>query len=245
MVFFICCMLMLVSAAVVYSFYKRGRKNEKEVGEVIREAVQEPSKICGEETGKSAAELTEEIQIDFERLREINTDIAGWIVFHNQRVNHPLVQTDDNSYYLTHSFRRAENRGGSIFLDCRNSSFEDRNVVVYGYNIPGSAMFISLKDVFHKKCREEEDSDLIYLFDTDHRLRKYKIFSRYIVEKKDYCITTLFRNDVEYAEFLGAIQARGYGETAVAVTPDDHILTLSTCVGVFGRRKKVVHAKLL
>lgn len=236
---------MLISAAVVFSYHKNARENEKEVEEIIREVVREPSGIYEREKEESIAERTEVMRIDFERLEELNEDIAGWIVFNNQCVNYPLVQADDNTYYLNHSFRREENKAGSIFMDCRNNSFEDRNVVIYGHNMRNRTMFGSLKDVFHKKFWEEEDNDLIYLFDTDHCLRKYKIFSYYTVEKEDYYITTLFRNDVEYAEFLEAIQARSFGKTDVTVTADDHILTLSTCAGASGTRRRVIHAKLL
>lgn len=235
---------MLVSAAVAFSYHKNARANKKEIEEIIREVVLEPSEAYRGKKEKPDADWAEEIQIDFERLKEWNTDTAGWLVFHNQCVNYPLVQTGDNSYYLNHSFRREENKAGSIFVDCRNNSFEDRNVVIYGHNMSDHTMFGSLKDVFQKKFWEEENNDLIYLFDTDHHLRKYKIFSYYIVENEEYYITTLFRSDAEYAEFLEAIQARSFGETDVVVTPDDHILTLSTCSGVSGTRRRVIHAVL-
>lgn len=236
---------MLVSAVAVFFYHNHARANEKEIEEVIREAVRKPLRTYGGEKEESAVGMAQDIQIDFERLKEINADTAGWIVFHNQCVNYPLVQTDDNSYYLNHSFRDEENKAGSIFMDCRNNSFEDRNVVIYGHNMLDRTMFGSLKDVFHEKFWEEEDNDLIYLLDTDHRLRKYRIFSYYTAENEDYYITTLFRNDIEYAEFLEAIQARSFGETDVAVTSDDHILTLSTCAGVSGTKRRVIHAKLL
>lgn len=222
MVLVISVFCILVSAAVVFSYHKNAREKEE-----------------------SIAERTEAMQIDFESLEERNEDTTGWIVFNNQCVNYPLVQADDNTYYLNHSFRREENKAGSIFMDCRNNSFEDRNVVIYGHNMRNRTMFGSLKDVFHKKFWEEEDNDLIYLFDTDHCLRKYKIFSYYTVEKEDYYITTLFRNDVEYVEFLEAIRARSFGKTDVTVTADDHILTLSTWAGASGTGRRVIHAKLL
>lgn len=236
---------MLASVAAVFLYHNYARVNEKEIGEVIREVVQESSEISVGEKGEPGVKLTEDIQIDFQKLKEINTDTAGWIVFHNQCVNYPLVQTDDNSYYLNHSFRGEENRAGSIFMDCRNNSFEDRNVVIYGHSMLDHTMFGPLKDVFHKKFWEEEGCDLIYLFDTDHCMRKYQIFSYYIVEREDYYVTTLFTNDTEYTEFLEAIQARSFGKTGIFATAEDHILTLSTCAGVSGTGRRVIHAKLL
>ncbi len=42
------------------------------------------------------------------------------------------------------------NAAGCLFLDSRNESFEDRNVVIYGHNMMDRTMFGSLKDVFQE-----------------------------------------------------------------------------------------------
>ncbi len=60
--------------------------------------------------GRNIGGKPEEIQIDFERLKELNADSTGWIMFYGRHVNYPLVQTDDNSYYLNHSFKREKMR---------------------------------------------------------------------------------------------------------------------------------------
>ncbi len=46
----------------------------------------------------------------------------------------PIVQTDDNDYYLSHDLDKKENSVGTPFLDYRISSFHDKKVFVYGYN---------------------------------------------------------------------------------------------------------------
>lgn len=64
----------------------------------------------------------------------------------------------DNSYYLRHSFMDRENRAGCIFMDYRNASFEDKNVVIYGHNITDGSMFGSLKEVLEDRFWEEKES---------------------------------------------------------------------------------------
>lgn len=235
----------LGSVTVAFFRHMDERENEEKIGKTIREVMLRPMEIHGKEEEESVLQGIEDVQIDFEKLKACNADIAGWIMFHNLCVNYPLVQADDNSYYLNHSFAGDKNVVGSIFIDCRNRSFEDRNVVIYGHGATKRCMFGPLKDIFRKKFWEEENNALIFLFDDDQNLRKYKVFSYYIVEKEDYYITTLFGSDSEYMEFLAAIQARSFGKTGVCVTVDDHILTLSACAGIFGTRRRVVHAKLL
>ncbi len=249
--------ILIFCCASIFSYNRDAWANKKEIEEVIREVIGEPIQDGSEEIkmsgkskeskkGRNIGGKPEEIQVDFERLKELNADTTGWIMFYDQHVNYPLVQTDDNSYYLNHSFKKEKNAAGCLFMDCQNESFEDRNVVIYGHNMLDRTMFGSLKDVFQEEFWEEENRDIIWIADTDHCLRKYKVFSYYIVEEEDYYITTSFPNDADYTEFLNVIKARSFQNLDVNVTADDHILTLSTCTGIAGTgKRRVIHAKLV
>ena len=50
--------------------------------------------------------------IDFNELKEINKKTVGWIEVKGTNVNIPFVQTNDNKYYLTHSFDNSYNSSG-------------------------------------------------------------------------------------------------------------------------------------
>lgn len=229
--------IFLFSIMGIFSYHKDAGQNAREIREVMREVVQ---RIPGDNgDGKSVQ------QIDFAKLKQINEDAVGWIVFHDPYINNPLVQTNDNSYYLKNSFRKKENAAGCLFMDCRNESFDDRNVVIYGHNMLDRTMFGSLKDVFQEKFWEEPECDRIQITDTEQHIREYKIFSYYITEAdNDYC-TTSFPDAAAYAGFLREITARSFRKLDVTVTEDDHILTLSTCAGAAGTNKRrVLHAKL-
>lgn len=230
--------IFLFSIMAVFSYHKDAGQNARETEEVIREVTQRMPEGNGDETAVQ--------HIDFAKLKQINADAIGWIVFNDPYVNNPLVQTHDNSYYLKHSFMKKENAAGCLFMDCRNESFDDRNVVIYGHNMLDRTMFGSLKDVFQEKFWEGSERDIIRITDTEQHLRKYKIFSYYIVEEEDYYITTSFPDAAAYAGFLREITARSFQKSDVTVTSDDHILTLSTCAGATGTNKRrVIHAKLI
>lgn len=229
--------IFLFSIMGIFSYHNDAGQNAREIQEVMREVTQ---RMPGDHGDEKVVQ-----QIDFAKLKQINEDAVGWIVFHDPYINNPLVQTNDNLYYLTNSFRKKENAAGCLFMDCRNESFDDRNVVIYGHNMLDRTMFGSLKDVFQEKFWEEPECDRIQITDTEQHIREYKIFSYYITgEENDYG-TTSFPDAAAYAGFLREITARSFRKLDVTVTADDHILTLSTCAGAAGTNKRrVLHAKL-
>ncbi len=260
-------MLMAVSliglvflGVLVYSFMKIRayqadlRNGTEELEEIIVKAgISEKTADTGVRKGQKERKAPKEEadslsvdleKIDFEALLEINKDVEGWIVCNGCIVNNPIVQAQDNSYYLLHSFMKRENRAGCIFMDYRNESFEDKNVVIYGHNTTDRTMFGSLKDVLKDDFWAEKGRDKIYLVDTDNCLRIYQIFSYYVVENEDYYITTSFKDEEEYSQFLKTIKGRSQRKCGVAVTKEDKILTLSTCYGTAGAKKRLaIHAK--
>lgn len=80
-------------------------------------------------------------EVDFSVLREINPDIVAWIYIEGTKINYPIVQGGDNSYYLKHLFSGEWNGSGCIFLDFRNdTSFADRHSIIYGHHMKNGTM---------------------------------------------------------------------------------------------------------
>lgn len=61
----------------------------------------------------------------------INLDLVGTIKINNN--TYPLVQGQDNDYYLYHDAYKQENKLGAIFVDYR-CSLLDANCIIYGHS---------------------------------------------------------------------------------------------------------------
>ena len=129
-------------------------------------------------------------------------------------------------------------------MDYRNSSFNDRNVIIFGHSTIDKSMFGSLSDVFKKGYFDIPNADIIYFYDTSNNLLKYQIFSYYTIEKEEYYIKTNFSSDESFQEWVDTIRYRSIGNRNIEVGVNDKILTLSTCAGSRGTKtRRVIHAK--
>ena len=132
-------------------------------------------------------------------------------------------------------------------MDYRNrSSFQDRNVVLFGHSMLDKTMFGSLNDVWKKDFFNTKENGIIKIIDANNNPSTYEIFSYYIIEMEEYYITTSFDSDKSFNKFLKTIKGRSKKKFDVELTSNDKILTLSTCYGTTGTTKRqVVHAKLI
>lgn len=101
--------------------------------------------------GLSPQEIYESFLPKLEAMQQTNPDVCGWIYIPNTHIDYPVVQGDDNEYYLTHSADGRPSAAGAVFFDKRGTDTE--NAVVYGHNM-GRASEV----MFHDLTRFEDES---------------------------------------------------------------------------------------
>ena len=183
------------------------------------------------------------IDVDINSLKEKNSDTVGWINVNNTNINYPYVQTNDNKYYLNHSFDKSYNEAGWVFMDYRNNSnLDNKNTIIYAHSRLDKTMFGSLSKVFRSEWHTNKDNHIIRI-STENENTLWQIFSVYKIEEESYYITTNFSNDEDYNEFLTTIKNRSIYNFNTNLSDSDRILTLSTCYD--DNVRTVVHAKLI
>lgn len=184
------------------------------------------------------------MEVDFSRLGEINDDTVAFIRIDNTNVNYPVVQVDNNAYYLKHSFDKKSNNGGWIFLDFRNdiNNLSD-NTIIYGHSRLDGTMFGSLKNTLTDYWQSDKNNYIIYI-STPKENMLFQIFSIYTIQKENYYIRTSFETKKDKQKWLDTMKERNIAPIDTDVNIDDKILTLSTCQNNHDGRI-VVQAKLI
>lgn len=186
-------------------------------------------------------EEKEKYTIDFETLKQINSDAIGYLKVNGTEIETIVVQAEDNDYYLSHNFEKNKNNAGWIFADCNNQlDGTDKNIILYGHNMKNNTMFGTLKNVLKEEWKELQENRYI-TFITEKEYGTYEVFSVYQIEKEDYYIKTNFASG-EFANFLNTLKQRSKYHLDVEINENDSILTLSTCANN-NKYRVVLHAK--
>lgn len=180
--------------------------------------------------------------VDFAALQEINPDIVGWIYIEGTDVNYPVVQGQDNKYYLNHLVDGTWNSSGSIFLDAECTDvFTDRHSIIYGHHMLNDSMFSALMDY---KKQEFYDEHPVALYITPERRCKIILFSAYVAKSTESAWQTDFGFH-GFNQWLSDVSGKSLFVPKYAPNEDDLIVTLSTCSYEFDDARFVIHGFLL
>lgn len=179
--------------------------------------------------------------VDFAALSGVAPAAVGWIIIPGTNVSFPVMQGDDNDYYLTHAYNGEYSSSGSIFLDFRCAAdFSGCHSIVYGHNMKNGSMFGELGEFRDSAYISAHPSIYILTVTATYR---YDIFSVYITSA-DYDSYNLSYDTGEAFDAYGAtLDSYSWYDTPAEFAAGDKVLTLSTCVGDKSKRM-VIHAAL-
>lgn len=177
-------------------------------------------------------------KVDFEQLEQINPDIVGWLFIEGTNINYPVVQGEDNSYYLDHLFDETYNPSGCIFLDENCSSdFSDQHSIIYGHNMLDGIMFSSLTAYKRQEFYEQHPAALLL---TPTHKYKIRLFSGYVAESSSNAWKRKFQDD-SFGSWLSDITSRSAFRSESFPGVENRIITLSTCTYEFDSARFVLH----
>ena len=182
------------------------------------------------------------MDINLDALRERNEDVVGWIRIPNTNLDYPIMQGEDNEYYLNHAWNNDNSFSGSIFLESRsNPSFAEHNTIVYGHNMRNGSMFATLRE--YKKDKFRQKKPYVYIR-TDEGVFRYEIFASFDAPLDSPVYGLSFNQTETKVKLLEFCKENSVIETEIEPEITDRILTLSTCTNTGYSSRWVVMARL-
>ncbi len=173
---------------------------------------------------------------------DANNDFVGWVTINGTNVDYPVVQGEDNLFYLHHNFNKEDEFAGTIFTDYEGKfgpSEMPNNTILYGHNMLYRYKFAALNN-YNSNIDFLKETPVID-FNTLYQKNKYKIISVFIIntneehgEVFDYTKYVYFKNSDEFYKYVLEVMDRSKYNTGVDVEYGDELLTLSTCDGSTG-----------
>ena len=233
-----CLIIFIFSAYKIIDYILQGKKQESLQGELIDKAISEVSINNEQSQEDETNNIVLPISVDFSVLQQENEDIVAWIYSENTPINYPVVQSDDNVFYLRKMINGEYNIAGSIFMDFRNDpNMSDNNTIIYGHNMQNDTMFGTLQD--YKKQEYYDEHKIMYLFTPDKQY-KIELFAGYTipVESDIYDMAKFDQEDIEEA------MRKSDFKSDVIVSAEDKIITLSTCAYEYEGARYIVMGML-
>ena len=154
-----------------------------------------------------------------EEIKTVNEEIIGWLKVDNTNINYPIVQTNNNKYYLNHDLEKNYNSAGWIFMDSENK-LDDQNIVIYGHHRRDGIMFGSIDNLLNNN-----KGGKIHLI-IGGKTIDFNIFSIYKTEKEYNYRNRNYRN---FNKKIQEFKNNSLIDYKVDIKNKDQIITLSTC----------------
>ena len=234
--------------------YRESRKTYSGAAEEYTKPAEVTAAVSAEDEapagGEPAAEREAEreliyapIEVDFDYLCRINSDVIGWIYCPDTVINYPVVWGRDNDYYLERNYRGEPDSSGTIFADAGNmKDLTDSNIILYGHHMQDMSMFATLKYWLKQEYYEEHPVMWLLTPEQDYRI---ELFSGYVTSAESETYTIFRGAGEEFDAYLRSALARSEFRAETELDATGKYVLLSTCAYSFQLARTVLHGRLI
>ena len=184
---------------------------------------------------ENKAELKKQVR----ELSQSYDSSIGWIFVPDTNINYPIMQAEDNEYYLHRSYDGNYLYSGSVFLDWRcNSDFSGDVNMLYGHNMQNGSMFA---DVLNFLNEDYFDSHKYGWLTTEDSVYRVEFFS--VSQPQSY--SGVYNVQRAGDMWLKKLKSFNVIDREIEIEDDDCMISLSTCTNSEGSSRTVLTGKLI
>ena len=182
---------------------------------------------------KSSVKLPD-ILDEYKTLYSKNKRLIGWLKIDDTNIDYPVMQTENNEYYLDHNFNQEYDKNGSLFLDCDCNVYpRSTNMIIYGHHMKSGSMFGNLQQYARESYGKKHS---VIEFDTIYEKATYQVMYvfRSQVYNEDDVVFKYYQfieanSEEEFNFYMKEMASMSLYDTGVTANFGDSLLTLSTC----------------
>ena len=187
---------------------------------------------------------TPRYNLDLPYLQEKYEDVVGWLVQENTKINYPVMQAEDNDYYLNRLYDGRRNDDGSIFLDSSNrSDFSDGNVYIYGHNTTTGDMFGSLAKYKNQDYFEKNPQLMLLTAEADYVIDVFACTMNLVDDESVWRVRQFVRR-AEFEEYVAETKAGSFITSDITPEWGDQLVILCTCTNIAHGERYVVYGRM-
>ena len=232
-------LLIILSIIYIIDFFSVKKKAKIESNLLNTIEIDEVNQINEDEINKideiKVTKQKTERMLQVEALQKENTEIVGWLEIKDTAINYPVLQGQDNEYYMTHNYKKEKSRSGSIFLSKDYDwNIPSSNLLIYGHNLQNGTMFEELlkyNDVnFYNKhpvinfttSNDDSEYEIISVF-------KSKVYYKTDQNVFRYYFFINAQTEDEYNNYVSNAKKASLYNIEPTAKYGDQLITLSTC----------------
>ena len=184
-------------------------------------------------------EVKEQLIDSAQSLNTAYPDAIGWLYIPDTVINYPVMQSDDNFYYLDHAYDGSPLKAGSVYLDCRcEGRFQNPINIVYAHNMKNGSMFAQITRFKNDSFFESHKYGWLATPETVYRI---DFFSLAVADWHD----DLYKGDTSISEWIPHIYDKSAVSREMTYTDDDRFVSFSTCSYEFENARNILTGKLV
>ena len=225
--FIIFILLIVIAVSIIYiANYYSDKEELVQESEILNTIEIDETQITPEKT---------ERMLQIEELSKENSDIVGWIEIEGTNINYPVLQGEDNNFYMNRNFQKEESVYGSLFLDADfDWNNPSSNLLIYGHNIQDGSMFHNLLNYADEEYYKKHPNIRFTTAEEDATYEIIAAFRSRVYYKSEQDVFRYYyfvnpESKEEYDEFVENAKEASLYDTGKTAEYGDQLITLSTC----------------
>lgn len=203
------------------------KKEQEEIHNLLNNIVIDENQI------KEPQETEKMLQV--RALQQQYTDVVGWLEVLGTNIDYPVMQGEDNNYYVKHNYKKEYAFDGSIFLHKDYDwSIPSSNLLLYGHNNKNDVMFAQLLKYKDESFYKQYPTIKFTTSEEDAEYEIIAVFLSRVYYKSEQNVFRYYdfinaENEAEYNEYIRNSKEASLYNIEATAKYGDQLITLTTC----------------